>query len=49
LQLIVDTRGEGSGSADVAEDPRPYNLMVDSTDLDWSFTVEEIVAAPSTP
>jgi len=49
LQLIADTRGEGSGSADVAEDPRPYNLMVDSTDLDWSFTVEEIVAAPSTP
>jgi hypothetical protein len=48
LQLIVDTRGEGSGSADVAEDPRPYNFMVDSENLDWSFTVEEMVAAPVT-
>jgi hypothetical protein len=29
--------------AEVADDPRPYNFMVDSENVDWSFTVEEIV------
>jgi hypothetical protein len=43
LQLLVDQRGEARGSADVADDPRAYNFMVDSADVDWSFTVEEIV------
>jgi len=49
IQLIVEMRGEGSGSADVAEDPRPYNFMVESENLDWSFTVDEVVAAPAKP
>lgn len=49
LQMIVDTRGEGSGAADIAEDPRPFNFMVDSENLDWRITVDEIVAAPATP
>jgi hypothetical protein len=46
LELIADARGPGKGSREVADDPRPYNLMVESTNLDWSFSVEEIVAAP---
>ena len=49
LQVIVDTRGEGSGSADIAEDPRPFNFMVDSENLDWTITVDEIIAVPATP
>lgn len=47
IELITDERGPGSGSRDVADDPRPYNLMVESTNLEWSFSVEEIVAAPA--
>jgi hypothetical protein len=43
LQLLVDQRGEANGATDVADDPRPYNFMVDSADVDWSFSVEEIV------
>ena len=46
IELITDERGPGKGSRDVADDPRPYNLMVDSANLDWSFSVEEIVAVP---
>jgi hypothetical protein len=46
IELITEQRGEGRGSREVADDPRPYNLMVDSANLDWSFSVEEIVAAP---
>jgi hypothetical protein len=49
IQLIVDHRGEGRGAAEVDDDPRPYNFMVDSQNVDWSFTVEEIVAAPGKP
>jgi hypothetical protein len=45
IELITD-RG-GSGSREVADDPRPYNLMVESANLEWTFSVEEIVAAPS--
>jgi hypothetical protein len=43
IQLLADQRGESSGLAEVADDPRPYNFMVDSENVDWSFTVEEIV------
>lgn len=46
IELITDERGPGKGTREVADDPRPYNLMVESANLDWSFSVEEIVAAP---
>lgn len=49
LQLLTDARGATAGAADVVEDPRPYNLMVESTNLDWSLTVHEVVAAPRRP
>jgi hypothetical protein len=44
IQTIAEHKGEGSGSANVDDDPRHYNLMVDSTSLEWSITVEEVVA-----
>lgn len=47
IALITDERGPGTGTRDVTDDPRPYNLMVESADLEWSFSVEEIVAAPA--
>lgn len=49
IQLIADVAGEAHGTVDVAEDPRPYNFMVESANLVWSFTVEEIVTVPSKP
>lgn len=47
IELITDERGPGRGSREVTDDPRPYNFMVESANLDWSFSVEEIVAAPA--
>ena len=47
IELITDQRGEARGSREVADDPRPYNLMVESANVDWTFTVEEVVSAPS--
>jgi hypothetical protein len=42
IRVVADHRGEGHGSVDFEDDPRPYNFMVDSTNVDWSFTVQEI-------
>ena len=45
IALIVDARGITKGTREVEDDPRPYNLMVDSANVDWTFTVEEVVAS----
>jgi hypothetical protein len=42
MEVIADHRGEGHGSADFADDPRVYNFMVDSENIDWSFTVDAL-------
>lgn len=49
IELITDERGPGRGTREVTDDPRPYNLMVESANLEWSFSVEEVVAAPAAP
>ncbi len=41
LQETVDVKGPGEGTAYVADDPRVFQLSVESASLDWSFTVEE--------
>lgn len=43
LQNPVDQRGDGEGTAYVAEDPRTFYVTIESTNVDWSFTVEEAV------
>lgn len=43
IQVVADHRGEGSGTAEFEDDPRPYNFMVDSENVEWSLTVEEVV------
>jgi hypothetical protein len=43
LQEPVDETGTGEGTAYVAEDPRAFYMSVESTNLDWSFAVEEAV------
>jgi hypothetical protein len=49
IQLVADHHGEGGGTADFTDDPRSYNLMVESTHVEWSITVDEIIAGYATP
>lgn len=44
IRLVADHVGEGRGAADVDDDPRPYNLMIESRNVEWHVRVEEIVA-----
>jgi hypothetical protein len=37
----VDHRGSGNGTVTLNEDPRVFYFVVESRDLDWSFTAEE--------
>jgi hypothetical protein len=41
LQEPVDEQGPGEGTAYAADDPRVFHVVVESANLDWSFTVEE--------
>ena len=43
LQEPVDHEGAGEGTEYVAEDPRVFFLSAESSNLDWSFSVEEAV------
>ena len=45
IQQIVEQKGVAKGSADFQDDPRPYNLMIDSSNVDWSISVDEVVVA----
>jgi hypothetical protein len=41
LMEAVDEQGVGNGTAFVHEDPRVFFAVVESADLDWSFTLQE--------
>jgi hypothetical protein len=41
IATIVDERGVGDDTAYVNDDPRAYYAVVESSNLDWTFTVEE--------
>ena len=41
LQLVVDHKGVGAGTADYDEGPRTYDFLVESANLDWKFRVDE--------
>jgi hypothetical protein len=43
LQQPVDETGVGEGTAYMADDPRAFQITVQSANLDWTFTVEEAV------
>jgi hypothetical protein len=43
LEQVVDHRGPGSGVAYVNQDPHVFYLMVESADIDWTFSVEEAI------
>jgi hypothetical protein len=39
--VAADHRGAGRGEFYIPEEPRPAYFIVESEDLDWSFSVEE--------
>ena len=39
IRVVADQKGEGSGTVDFVDDPRMYDFMVDSSNVEWSFTV----------
>lgn len=45
LEVAADVKGEGSGVFDFEDSPRVYDFLVESENVTWSFTVEDVVAA----
>ncbi len=45
LNVAVDQRGPGRATAYVNDDPRMFYAVVESTNVDWSFSVDEAVSA----
>jgi len=43
LQVAVDQRGPGADTAYVNEDPRIFFAVVEASNIDWSFSVDEAV------
>ena len=43
LDLPVDHHGPGEGAFNFEDDPRQYNLMVESSGLAWTIDVDEVV------
>jgi hypothetical protein len=41
LVEVIDKQGVGSDLEYVHEDPRTFYMVVDSSNVDWSFSVEE--------
>lgn len=45
LQDVANHRGEGSGAIEFAEeDRRVYDFTVESDNIEWSFTVDDVIA-----
>ncbi len=43
LQIAADHKGEGTGVVDFEDSPRTYDFLVESANLSWSFTVEDVI------
>jgi hypothetical protein len=41
VKVAVDARGSGQGMAYVNDDPHVFYMLVESANLDWSFSVDE--------
>ena len=46
LQEIVDHTGIASGVGYVQQDPHVFYVVVDSSQMNWTFTVEEAIGYP---
>ena len=49
MQTVVDQQGDGGGTAYFSDDPRVFFAVVDSKNIDWTFTIEEPVDVIITP
>jgi hypothetical protein len=49
IAVAVDARGAGQGMAYVNDDPHVFYMLVESANLDWSFSVEEAFAGTTIP
>ena len=49
LQIAADHKGEGTGIVDFADSPRTYDFLVESANVLWSFTVEDVVPVAGKP
>lgn len=47
LQTIVDTKGIGAGTAHLEDEPRVSYLVVESQNVGWTATLEELVPSGS--
>jgi hypothetical protein len=43
LQVVADHRGDGQGATDVEDDRRTYDFTIESANLTWSVTVEDVI------
>ena len=43
LQVAVDRKGPGAGTAYIQQDPHVFFAKVESANIEWSFTVDEAV------
>lgn len=48
LLTAIDFQGVGHDTAYVTEDPRPFYVTVESSGVDWKFTVDEAIPATVT-
>jgi hypothetical protein len=46
LQPVVEQAGAGSGVGYVQQDPHVFYVVVESNQLNWTFTVEEAIGYP---
>ena len=46
LQEVVDYTGVGSGVGYVQQDPHVFYVVVDSSHVSWTFTVDEAIGYP---
>lgn len=46
LQPVAEQAGPGTGTGYVTQDPHVFYMVVESTGLDWTFTVEEGIGYP---
>ena len=49
MQTVVDQVGDGEGTAYFSDDPRVFFAVVDSKNIEWTFTIEEPVDVIITP
>jgi hypothetical protein len=46
LQQVVDHRGAGSGLDYVEQDPHVFYMIIESSEVNWKFTVDEAIGYP---